>query len=71
MKKIVIWIIASLVICFCIVKLLPTTKIVSETVDVDCPIEALNRNISNPSYWTKWWPGKKLNNSKYSFSLKP
>jgi hypothetical protein len=67
MKKIVIWIIASLVICFCIVKLLPTTKIVSETVDVDCPIEALNRNISNPSYWTKWWPGKKLNNSKYSF----
>jgi predicted transcriptional regulator YdeE len=67
MKKIVIWIIASLVICFCIVKLLPTTKIVSETVDVDCPIEALNRNISNPSYWTKWWPGKKLNNFKYSF----
>lgn len=67
MKKIVIWIIASLVICFCIVKLLPTTKIVSETVDVDCPIEALNRNISNPSYWNKWWPGNKLNNSKYSF----
>lgn len=67
MKKFFIWIIVGLVISFCIVQLLPTTKIVSETVDVDCPIDALNRNISNPSNWTKWWPGNKLNNSKYSF----
>jgi hypothetical protein len=67
MKKNFIWIIVGLAISFCIVQLLPTTKIVSETVDVDCPIDALNRNISNPSNWTKWWPGNKLNNSKYSF----
>jgi hypothetical protein len=67
MKKIFIWIIVGLAISFCIVQLLPTTKIVSETVDVDCPIDALNRNISNPSNWTKWWPGNKLTDSKYSF----
>lgn len=67
MKKFFIWIIVGLAISFCIVQLLPTTKIVSETVDVDCPIDALNRNISNPSNWTKWWPGNKLTDSKYSF----
>jgi hypothetical protein len=67
MKKIVLWVIVFLVISFCVLKLMPTTKTVSETVDVDCPIDALNRNISNPSNWTKWWPGNKLNNSKYSF----
>ena len=67
MGKKIIWIIVGLAISFCIVQLLPTTKIVSETVDVDCPIDALNRNISNPNNWTKWWPGNQLNHSKYSF----
>ena len=67
MKKIVLWVIVFLVISFCVVKLLPTTKTVSETVDVDCPIDALNRNISNPTNWNKWWPGKKLSNGNFSF----
>jgi predicted transcriptional regulator YdeE len=70
MKKIVLWVIVFLVISFCVVKLLPTTKTVSETVDVYCPIDALNRNISDTTNWNKWWPGKKLSNANYSFDDK-
>lgn len=70
MKKIVLWLIVFLVISFCVVKILPTTRIVTETVDVYCPIDALNRNISDTTNWNKWWPGKKLSNANYSFDDK-
>lgn len=70
MKKIVLWVVVLLVISFFVVKLLPTTKTVSHSVNVDCPIDALTRNISNPTNWNKWWPGKKLNDSSYSFNEK-
>ncbi len=70
MKKIVLSIFVFLVISFLAVKLLPTTKTVAQSVIVECPIDALTRNISNPIYWNKWWPGKKLNDSSYSFNGK-
>ncbi len=70
MKKIVLSIFVFLVISFLVVKLLPTTKTVTQSVIVECPIDALTRNISNPIYWNKWWPGKKLNDSSYSYNGK-
>ena len=70
MKKIVFWLIALLGSGFIVIKLLPLTKTVSQSVNVDCPIDALNRNISNPSNWNAWWPGKKLSDSNYSFHEK-
>lgn len=70
MKKIVLGVVLLLVIGLIVVKLLPTTKTVTQSVNVDCPIDALTRNISNPAYWNKWWPGKKLNDSSYTFNEK-
>lgn len=70
MKKIVLWVVLLLVISFFVLKLLPTTKTVTQSVNVDCPIDALTRNISNPTNWDKWWPGKKINDSSYSFNEK-
>ncbi|MEI6265184.1 MAG: hypothetical protein WCP74_08755 [Sphingobacteriia bacterium] len=70
MKKIVLSIFLLLVIIVIVVILLPTTKTVTQSVNVQCPIDALTRNISNPIYWNKWWPGKKLNDSSYAFNGK-
>jgi hypothetical protein len=70
MKKIVLVVVALLVISLFVVQFLPTTKTVSQSVKVECPIDALTRNVSNPSNWNKWWPGKKLNDSSYLFNEK-
>ena len=70
MKKIVISSSIIIVIGFLVIFLLPTTKMVTQSVNVPCPIDALTRNIANPINWSMWWPGKKINDSSYSFNEK-
>jgi hypothetical protein len=70
MKKFVVGFSLFVLIGLIIVFLLPTTKTVTQSANVNCPIDALTRNISNPVNWSIWWPGKKLNDSSYTFNEK-
>jgi CRISPR/Cas system CMR-associated protein Cmr5 small subunit len=70
MKKIVIGFFLVVLIALIVAFILPTTKTITQSVNVTCPIDALTRNMANPVNWSIWWPGKKINDSSFSYNEK-
>lgn len=70
MKRILLSVLGIIVISIIIIFLLPTKKEYSQTMIVECPNNAVTRNISNVENWSKWWPGKKINDSNFIFKEK-
>ncbi len=70
MKRIALSVLGIIIVLILIVLLLPSNKIATQTITVNCPYNAVTRNITNSANWIKWWPGKKLNDSMYVFNKK-
>lgn len=47
--------------------LIPTSQNFVFQTNVSCPENAVSRNITNKHKWQLWWPGKKINDTTYSF----
>lgn len=46
---------------------LPATQTDTFQITFACPPQAVTRQIINKEKWHNWWPGKKINDSVYSF----
>lgn len=51
--------------------LLPSEKPITEAVSVSMPVDAVTRVMTNPQEWTKWFPGKKVNDSTFNYYENP
>lgn len=51
--------------------LLPSQKPTTETVTVAMPADAVIRVMTNSQEWAKWFPGKKVNDSTFTFYENP
>ena len=65
MKRILLSILGIMLLLIIILFLLPSNKTTTQTITVECPNNAVTRDISNSANWIKWWPGKKVNDSSY------
>ncbi len=70
MKRILLSVLGIIVILIVIIFILPTKKEFTQTLTVQCPNNAVTRNISNAKNWSNWWPGKKINDSSFIFKKK-
>lgn len=68
MKK--IYLASALLIVILGVYLLPNEKKVTQYAVANCAMDAVLRNIGTPTNWTKWWPGKQVNDSTYTLLAK-
>ena len=68
MKK--IYLAFFLLILIAGIYLLPNQKKVTQFAVANCAMDAVLRNIGNQSNWIKWWPGKQVNDSTYTFLSK-
>ena len=51
--------------------MLPNQKATTETVSVQMPVDAITRVMTNPQEWSKWFPGKKSNDSTFLYYEAP
>lgn len=68
MKK--IYFISILLIAVIGIYFLPNEKKVTQYAVANCAMDAVLRNISTESNWIKWWPGKQVDDSTYTFLSK-
>jgi len=70
MKQIFISVLGITALLIVIIFLLPSTKIDTQTITVECPNNAVIRNMTNSTNWSKWWPGEKINDSIFLYKKK-
>ncbi len=70
MKQILLSVLGIIILLTIIIFLLPSSKIVTQTIVVECPNNAVIRNITNATNWAKWWPGEKINDSNFIYRKK-
>jgi len=63
MKKLLIVVFVLIALTAVVSLVLPSEQNISQSVVVDCPIEAPTRLVSDPAKWSAWWPGQQLNDS--------
>ncbi len=68
MKKVVIAI-SIIIVCYFIFAISKPSNDKVLDVSVNCNAAALTRNILDLNTWQKWWPGKKMNDTTFSFGV--
>ena len=66
MKKIIAGLLI-LIVCYIAFVLLKPVGSKEISVQVNCTEGALMRNLLNINNWQNWWPGKKINDTTFSF----
>jgi len=70
MKQIFISVLGITALLIIVIFLLPSKKVNTQTLEVECPNNAVTRNIANSANWIKWWPGEKINDSNFVYKKK-
>jgi len=70
MKQILLSVLGITALLIIVIFLLPSKKAHTQTLEVECPNNAVTRNIANSANWIKWWPGEKINDSNFVYKKK-